>query len=136
MSDRDDPFSEIEQLFDQFAELGGATASGTSAPVDIADTGDTFVVTVDLPGFESDDIDVQLDDERTLRVSGQRETDDHIEDSTVVKRERHSRQVSRTLTLPDAVDMDQTEASYENGVLTVRLGKETAGDEGTDIPVN
>jgi len=36
----------------------------------------------------------------------------------------------------DVVDEGATEASYENGVLTVRLGKQAAGGEGTDIPVN
>jgi len=134
MSRRDNPFSELERLFDDFADFGMTSVRPT--PVDIVDEDDAFVAVVDLPGFTADDIDVQLDDERTLHISAAHEERDEFEDATYIKRERRRESVDRTVTLPGVVDPDETEASYDNGVLRVRLGKETAEGEGTDIEVN
>ena len=134
MSGRDDPFQDIERLFDQFTQFGAA--GGSDTPVDVVDEGDAFVAVVDLPGFSADDIDVTLDDERTLVVGAERDTDEEFADGTYVRRERSHERRSRTVTLPGPVDPEATTASYEDGVLTVRLGKEAAEGEGTDIPVN
>ncbi len=128
-----DPFDEMERLFDQLTEFGGAV--GGDVPVDVRDEGDAFVVLADLPGYAVDDIDVQLAEDRRLTLAASRETD-HTGEANYVRRERPRGGTTRTVTLPEAVDEDATEASYDDGVLRVRLGKRTAGDEGTDIPVN
>jgi len=133
MSDRD-PFSEIERAFDV---LGGQLDVGTSAvPTDIVDDGDRFVVRADLPGFDSDDIDVQLAENQRLTVSASRAEDSEVSDGQFVQRERRRQSASRTVRLPEAVAEGETSATYEEGVLTVTLPKATGADEGTDIPVN
>lgn len=128
-----DPFEEMERLFEQFSEFGGA---GRDIEVDVLEEDDAYVVVADLPGYDTDDIDVQLSDDRHLQVSADRDEDELLEEGDVVRRERRHTHVSRTVSLPGAVDGTDTEASYENGVLTVRMGKEDATDEGTDIPVS
>lgn len=133
MTGSTDPFEEMERLFDQFTEFGGAVAD---VAVDVVDEGEAFAVVADLPGYGTDDIDVQLQDERRLNVAATRETDRAADRGDYVRRERGRQRVDRSVTLPEPVDESETEASYENGVLTVRLGKQTAGDEGTDIPVS
>ena len=134
MSQRDDPFSELERLFDDLTDCrtGGVRAT----PIDIRDEDDAFVAVIDLPGFDSDDIDVTLDDERTLSVHAVHDESEEVEDASYVRRERRQESVDRTVTLPGVVDPDLTEASYDDGVLTVRLGKETADGKGTSIDVN
>ena len=134
MSQRDDPFSELERLFDDLTDFGAPGVRAT--PIDIVDEDDAFVAVVDLPGFSTDDIDVQLDDERTLSVRATREERTESEEGTYVRRERRQESVDRSVTLPGIVDPDKTEVSYDNGVLTVRLGKETGDGEGTSIDVN
>ena len=129
-----DPFDEMERLFDQLTEFGSAV--GGDVPVDVIDEGDAFVVVADLPGYGTEDIDVQLQDDRRLTVAATRETDRAAEEGDYVRRERGRQRVDRSVTLPEPVDEAATEASYENGVLTVRLGKQAAGGEGTDIPVS
>jgi HSP20 family protein len=105
-------------------------------PVDVADTGEAFVVVADLPGYDRAALDVQLTDERTLSLRAERETE-HIEDAEhYVTTERSRRSVSRTVPLPEAVDEEATEATFENGVLRVTLPKRSDPEEGTDIPVN
>lgn len=133
MSDRSDPFQDVEKLLDQLTQFG--TDSGGDIPVDVEDAGDAFVVVADLPGYDSDDIDVQLEDEYTLSIGATRTDSATTETDEYVRQERHTQQVERTLALPAAVDASATEASHENGVLTVRLGKATGEDDGTDIAV-
>ncbi len=134
MSGPTDPFDEMERLFDQFTQLG--TAASGDVPVDIVDEGEAFVVVADLPGYGTDDIDVQLQGERQLTLSATRETDRETDEGEYVRRERSVERTSRTVSLPEPVDEESAEASYDNGVLTVRLGKQTAAGQGTDIPVN
>jgi len=133
MSDRTDPFDDIEELFDRLSQFG--TAAGGDVPVDVKDEGDAFVVVADLPGYGADDIDVQLDDEYTLSIAATRTDGESVETEEYVRQERHTERVGRTVTLPGAVDAESTEASHDNGVLTVRLGKATGDDAGTDIEV-
>lgn len=132
------PFEEIERMFDrmsdQFDPLEGGPLGGSVA-VDVEDTGDALVVTADLPGYDREDIDVQLAGER-LTLSADRSTTDETDgDGTYVRRERRQRSVSRTIRLPEPVDEAGTEATYNHGVLTVTLPKAEA-DDGHDIPIN
>jgi HSP20 family protein len=133
MTDVTDPFDEMERFFDQLTRSGAAVEG--DVPVDVLDEDDAVVVVADLPGFDTDDIEVQLGDERQLTVSATRETVDEQREGDYVRRERSRERVSRTVTLPEAVDRADTEANYDNGVLTVRLGKQS-GSGGTDIPVS
>jgi len=131
MSDRD-PLGEIERAFDVLGDQFGV-ATGT-VPTDILDDGDSFVVRADLPGFDTDDIDVEVTEGRSLTIRA-----DHTEDTTdgrYVQRERRQQSLSRTVRLPDTVAESDTTATYENGVLTVTLPTVTDEGDGTSIPVN
>jgi len=128
---RNDPFGEIERLFDQF----GLDVEGGGVAVDVLDAGDAIEVTADLPGYETDDIDVQLQEGRRLTVTAEAERESEREEGQFVTRERRRQSVSRTVRLPEPVDEAGTEATYTNGVLTVRLPKRERS-EGTDIPVS
>ena len=134
MSDRD-PLAEIERAFDMLGDQFDSTAG--SVPTDIVDDGDSFVVRADLPGYDSEDIDVQLAENRELTIRASSSEDSAVSDGTFVQRERRQQSASRTVHLPGAVEESDTAASYEDGVLTVTLPKITAeSDDGTDIPVN
>ncbi|WP_136688974.1 Hsp20/alpha crystallin family protein [Halorhabdus amylolytica] len=149
MPSKPNPFDEIERMFDrmsrQFESLDPTDFAGSlgGIPLNIRDEGETFVVTADLPGYESEDIDVTLLDATTLRISAETESDVTSEDETegeegvFVRRERRQQSVSRSVALPDRVTEDDTEASYQNGVLTVTLPKEqTDESDSRTIPVN
>ena len=132
MSDRPNPFSEIEQLIDEFTQFGSPL--DRSVAVDVIDADDDIVVAVDLPGRDPDGIDVKLADNRTLHVAAGTLATEH--EGRYVTRERATDAVERTIQLPAAVDEEGTEASYDRGVLTVRLHKLTGSGDGTEIPVN
>jgi HSP20 family protein len=134
MTDRDDPFAEIERLVDRLGGLEGAGLATASVPVDVVDGDDEVVVRADLPGYEVDDIDVTVDD-GTLALRAAREAATTEEGDDYVRRERERRRVSRQLSLPAPVVEEEATASYDDGVLTVRLPKRDASGEGHEIEV-
>jgi HSP20 family protein len=132
MTGRTNPFPEIEQLFEQFPQIG--TTFAGRVPVDLIDAGDELLVYADLPGRDPNSITVQLEDDRHLQIEA-----DPLESDTTgryVTRERTTEAVSRTVTLPAAIDEARTEANYEQGVLTVHLPKHTGDSKRANIPVN
>lgn len=129
----------FDRMSDQFDPLDdGPLPSGPlggSVAVDVEDAGDEFVVTADLPGYDREDIDVQLAGERLTLSADRSESTETGDDGRYVRRERRQRSVSRTLRLPEPVDESGTEATYNHGVLTVTLPK-AEPDDGHDIPIN
>jgi HSP20 family protein len=106
---------------DGFDSLGGVA---DSVAVDIVEDDEAFVVSVDLPGFESDDVDVRVTDHR-LYISASSGQAREERDAQFVRRERHHSAVERTLALPGRVRADAVSASMNNGVLTITLPKQS-----------
>jgi HSP20 family protein len=136
------PFDDIERMFDRMSNRLEPFDQGVfegSVAVDIEETDDAYVVTADLPGFDRDDVDVELAADRlTLSAT---HTDEESEEGDedegrYLRRERRQQSVSRSVRLPEPVDESATEAEYRNGVLTITLPKETESNSGHDIPIN
>lgn len=112
---------------DQFGRPGSETRM-PSVGVDLVDHGDEFELTADVPGFDSDDIDVRISD-TTLNIVAEREEEDVEErEGLYLKSERSRKSISRSVRLPEPVDEDDATASYTNGVLTLTLPKREATD--------
>ena len=132
------PFDDIERMFDRmtrgFESIEGGLSE--SVAVDVAETDDGYVVVADLPGFDREDIDVELAGE-TLTVSAAADGNDEEpgDDRRYLRRERPRGPVSRSVRLPETVDPEATDAAYEAGVLTVTLPK-AAGAGGRSIPID
>ncbi len=137
MTTKDDPFGEIEQVFDQLTQFGSSLAG--QFPVDILDDGDSLVVIAELPGREPAEITVELADGKKLTIEAEQSsaTTTESEETTAsyVIRERSRTAVSRTLTLPEQVTEEGTSATYDDGILRVSLPKPTEESDGTTIPV-
>ena len=131
----DNPFDEIEQLFDRMSEqFGEGTFAGTAGSllVDVEDRDDAFVVTVDVPGFSKEEIDVTLAD-RTLHVRAEHEAETETSEANFLRRERQRTSASRSVRLPGAVDEGGISATYDNGVLTVTLPKIEGGGHRIEV---
>ena len=125
-------FERMSRQFEDW-EPEWETMGLTEMSIDVADYDDELVVTADLPGYETDDIDVRLSDDR-LHVKAHHEEATEEEGGEYLRRERSHRSVSRSITLPDPVDPDSVSAKYKNGVLTLRMSK-AEPTEGTHIDV-
>ncbi|GAB3678142.1 Hsp20/alpha crystallin family protein [Halopiger thermotolerans] len=137
---RRNPFDELEEMLDRVSRQveegmasGGLQVPGT-VPVDVADTGDEYVVTADLPGYETEDIDLTLS-EGTLRLEANRENEREYAEGEYLRRERTRKTANRRIRLPEPVEEDAVSAGYEDGVLTVRLPKVGGGDESKEIDI-
>ncbi len=147
MAGRKNPFDEIEELFErmgrQFENMGDQFGGGGigwqpgGMSLDMADHGDEFIVTADLPGFEKDDIDISLRGDR-LRIEAEHtaETETEEGDEEYLRKERRQQSMTRALTVPEPVDEAGVSAEYRNGVLTITLPKEMGDDDLHDIEVN
>lgn len=115
---RTDPFRELDRLSQQvFGNLGTA-ARPTMMPMDAWRAGDEFVVQFDLPGVDPGS--VNLDVERNvLTVNAERPALSGEQEMVVAERPRGV--FSRQLILGDNLDVDNIAASYEAGVLTLRI---------------
>jgi HSP20 family protein len=113
---RTDPFRDIDRVFDQ---LVGTASRPAVMHVDAEREGDWFNVYFDLPGVDPDSIDLTVE-RNVLQVKAhrQRQAKDGVES---VISERPMGVFSRQLFLGDTLDTDNLQASYDNGVLTLRI---------------
>lgn len=93
--------------------------------VNVLDLGESFVVSAEIPGIKTDDLDIKFEGD-TLSLKGERKPHDIGENSSYHRRERPSGTFQRSLTLPSSVDPEKVKATYKDGVLTVVLGKTTS----------
>ncbi len=91
-------------------------------PVDITETEDSLVLAFDLPGLKQDEIQIELD-ENVLTVSGQRQRKEERKQDDFYRFERRFGAFSRSVALPAGVSDESIDASYENGVLEIRVRK-------------
>ncbi|MEU6641218.1 Hsp20/alpha crystallin family protein [Saccharomonospora sp. NPDC046836] len=118
---RTDPFRELDRLTHQMlGNVPGTWSRPTAMPMDAYRAGDEFVVSFDLPGVAADAI--ELDVERNiLTVKAERRPAHREENIEMQVSERPLGVFSRQLFLGDTLDTDHIKASYEAGVLTLRI---------------
>jgi HSP20 family protein len=90
--------------------------------MDLVETDEDFVLRADLPGLTENDVNIELED-NVLTISGQRKAEHEERKEGYYRVERASGSFSRSLTLPEGVDPESVQASFENGVLEVRIPK-------------
>ena len=131
--------NEIDRLFDSpLSELARASQflSGAAPAVDVYEDRENFVVKAELPGMKKEDIDVSLHD-GMLSISGERKSEEKVEQGEVYRSERFFGRFQRTVALPTTVDAARIKAQYKDGVLTVTLPKaEEAKPKQIDVQVN
>lgn len=114
---------DIDRVLSSFFDGGPARrpAQGWVPPIDLVESEDAFVLVADLPGVAADD--VAIDVERgVLTLSGAR-TRAEDRGAGLRRAERSHGSFRRQLSLPDGVDPDEIVASFDRGVLEVRIPK-------------
>jgi len=108
-------------VFDQPA-TGQATMRRWMPAMDLVETNDHFVLRADLPGMTEDDVKIEFED-GTLALSGERKAEHESKGEGFYRVERAFGTFSRSLTLPQGVDPEAVSASFDRGVLEVRIPK-------------
>ena len=121
--------NEMNRLFNTFFDspTPGNGGSGGSVrrwipAMDVVETEDHFVLRADLPGLSENDVNIELED-NVLTVAGERKAEHEQRGEGYYRVERAFGSFSRSLTLPEGVNADAIQASFDNGVLEVRIPK-------------
>ena len=133
MAMRWDPFRDLMSIQNELNRLFGRTYGGSGEgagttsgawvpPLDIYETEDRFVVTVELPGVAAESVDVSIEDS-TLTIRGERSFYSDVPEEAFHRVERRYGPFGRSLTLPQTADPARIEAGFDRGVLTIEVPK-------------
>jgi HSP20 family protein len=138
---RPSPFSELvtlrqamDRLFDEpffrpVAAANGTTGDGGNLALDVRTTKDALVVEAALPGVRPEDVDITIEN-GTLAIRGETATERQETNGAEGRwlvREISRGSFVRTVSLPNGLEADRAEATFENGVLSLRIPKADQG---------
>ena len=120
------PWSDMNRLAREMDTLFNGGWSGSTdlwtPPVDVDETSDEIRLVAELPGLSREDIEVELED-GVLTIQGEKKEETKDEGTQGLLYERRWGSFTRRFTLPRAVDAENIRASYENGLLSIRVPK-------------
>jgi HSP20 family protein len=130
---RYDPFSDtitLRQAMDRLFEDSfvspltwrNVNGESTSPALDVHQTADEIIVTAAMPGLKPEDVDITITGQ-TLSIRGEFKADEEVKRDQYLYRERRYGTFNRQLQLPVRVKGDAASATFENGLLTLRIPK-------------
>ena len=132
-----DPFQDLRGAQEEMARMdpmlahalglhglqqGSATATAWAPALDISERKDAYLVTVELPGVEADDLEITFED-GLLTIQGERPFAHDSSEQQFHRVERRYGAFRRAITLPAQVQAEQIEATFDNGVLQIVVPK-------------
>jgi len=117
---RTDPFRDFDRVAQQFFGNSGTWTRPSAMPMDAYRSGNEFVVAFDLPGVDPDAIELNIE-RNVLTVRAERRPNPVGQDVEMQVSERPLGVFSRQLFLGDTLDTEKVAASYEAGVLILRI---------------
>lgn len=129
---------EMDRLFDDFfrAPVFGTSilgSAGLSWPsIEVKESDGEVTVTAELPGLNEKDVELTVHD-GVLTLRGEKKNEH--QDNDRGWSERYYGRFERSIALPDGADESKCEASFRDGVLTVRMPKSQEASRGRRIPI-
>lgn len=117
-----EPYQDAASLRRLYRLFGSAIERTWMPAVDIIDTPAAYVLKVELAGMKLEDVHVELEDD-VLTIKGERHQEEKLEEEQYQSTEWHYGAFQRSVSLPRSVKRDAIEATYENGVVEVRVPK-------------
>ncbi len=129
---RPSPFGELlslrqamDRLFeDSFVRPGswGSTTDSQPLALDVRTTSDELIVEASLPGVKPDDVDITVEG-GTLTINAQSSSENEQHDEGVLVKEIRRGTYIRSISMPQGLEADKATASFENGILNLRIPK-------------
>ena len=145
--DEEDPFvalqNQVNQVFDHFFNgfalsplWGSDLRTGAFNPrLDFTETDKEYRITVELPGLDEKDVDLSLAN-NILTIKGEKKQEKEEKRKDFYRMERAYGTFSRSIPVPDGVDIEKVDASFKKGLLVISLPKsEDAQKERKKIPI-
>lgn len=128
----------LDRIFEEFTPWTGASEFGMAGTInprcDMTEDTNNYFLKFEIPGIPKDNIKVEVNN-NVLVVSAERKEEKKKEEERKYYSEFSYGSYYRAMTLPTAVDEKKIDASYENGVLSVRLPK-IEGTKAKQIPIH
>ena len=125
-------FSLFDNMFDDFFKDPFFTRNNSVKVMktDIQEKDDKYILDMDLPGYDKEDIKAQLKD-GYLTISAQKNTsnDEKDEEGNYIRRERYCGKCSRSFYVGDSIKEEDIKASFNNGILELTFPKEVPQKE-------
>jgi HSP20 family protein len=96
--------------------------------IDVVDDDDALRVTAEVPGMERQDLEI-LAENKALLLSGEKKLESKSNEKGCYRTERAFGRFQRAIPLPEGIDLDHAEASFDKGLLTIRIPKSTATEK-------
>jgi HSP20 family protein len=118
---------EMERILDRISNESTSSTSKRdwSPSLDLIETKDSLVAELEVPGINPDDIDISANPDLLTVTGGETQKSEEQEKNYHVMERAHGR-FSRSIPLPIAVNPDQVEARYVDGILRITMGKSQA----------
>ena len=116
---------EMNRMFDSFfsgVDEPGLLNGTWNPAVDVAEENDAYVVKMELPGVNKDDVKITLES-NILTIQGEKKIENEVKHKNYHRTERSYGSFQRSFTLPVTVKNDRIDATYKDGILTVSLPK-------------
>lgn len=126
---------QMDRLFDDFMpgwgvpragsffDLPASAFGGGAIPhLDVVENDKELMVTAELPGLDEKDVEVTLD-QGVLTIRGEKKSESERKEDRITVSERRYGSFSRSVALPEGIDEEKVRASFDKGVLTVRVGR-------------
>ncbi len=128
-----DPFTEMDAMHRYMNQLmhhamGGMSGVAFNPKTDIKQTDEQYTLTLDIPGMDKNNLNIEVKD-GSLLISGERSSEKKEDrPNQYVRQERSFGYFSQAFPLPEDAKPDAIDAKYDNGVLTVVIGREKQKD--------
>ncbi len=131
-----EPFREMEKLFGDDDWFLPVTKRESAPEMDLYETEDSIIAEVSAPGMNSEDLSVNISD-GVLKIKGgkKEEVEDSDEERGYYKKEIRKGTFERVVRLPSNVDEDNVKASYEDGILKVKIPKTNEVESGKEVKI-
>ncbi|GAV63316.1 HSP20 domain-containing protein [Cephalotus follicularis] len=117
----EDPFRVLEQTPLTVPAKGLETLA--LARADWKETPTAHVISLDIPGMKKDDVKIEVEENRVLRIIGERKSEEEVEGDKWHRAERTTGKFLRQFRLPGNADLDKVKAHLEDGVLKITVPK-------------
>ncbi|BFG34018.1 hypothetical protein CerSpe_202920 [Prunus speciosa] len=119
---KDFPFPSSSSL-STFPEFSRENSAFLNTRIDWKETPEAHLFKADLPGLKKEEVKVEVEDDRVLQISGERNVEKEDKNDKWHRVERSSGKFLRRFQLPENAKVDEIKAAMENGVLSVTVPK-------------
>jgi HSP20 family protein len=114
----------MEDMFDRFfGQPIRPVINSTTLPVDITEREGNLFVKAAVPGVDPGDLQITIEN-NVLSISGETRHQSETENEKIYRREVSYGTFSRSIRLPEKLELDQIEATFNNGMVTVRIPRQ------------